>query len=162
MAGNADDEARIFAVETRFQTLARRDGGMSRDRAIARAQARIEEARPAFDEWLDAEVKDFSGLIKAAQAGTGRADWVGAANLRGRALRDSATTLGFELIAFIAGSLCEILDAIEAGAPCNMDSITCHVDALALARQMAYRDVKPEQVPQLTKGLRRVVKQVTG
>jgi len=43
----------------------------------------------------------------------------------------------------------------------NMESILCHVDALILARQPYYRALQPEQVPELTKGLRRVVKHVT-
>ena len=37
----------------------------------------------------------------------------------------------------------------------------CHIDALMLARQKSYRRMRPEQVPELTKGLQRVVKHVT-
>ena len=64
-------------------------------------------------------------------------------------------------MAFIAGSLCELLDLIESGSDCNMESIMCHIDALMLARQKSYRRMRPEQVPELTKGLQRVVKHVT-
>jgi hypothetical protein len=35
------------------------------------------------------------------------------------------------------------------------------MDALMLARQKSYRRLRPEQVPELTKGLRRVVEHVT-
>ena len=37
--------ARIFPVDTRFQQLARRSGGMPRDKAIERAQAALEGAQ---------------------------------------------------------------------------------------------------------------------
>ena len=36
-----------------------------------------------------------------------------------------------------------------------------HLDALVLSRQEAYRHMHPDQVPDLTKGLRRVVKHVS-
>jgi hypothetical protein len=161
MAKKTNPNVRVFALETRFQQMARRDGGVPRDKAIEQAQAKIEEAKPEFDAWFGSELKQFTSLVKAVQTGKAKPNWIETANFRSRELRDGATTLGFELLAFIAGSLCEILDSIEAGTECNMESITCHVDALALARQMRYRDLKPEQVPQLTKGLRRVVKHVT-
>jgi hypothetical protein len=76
-------------------------------------------------------------------------------------LRDSATTLGFELLAFIAGSLCEILDSIEAGRESNMESITCHIEFLLLAGPASYRHLKPAQVPDLIVGLDLVVQRVT-
>jgi len=154
-------EARIFAVETRFQKLARRDGGVPRDKAIAQAHAEIEQVKPDFDQWFDIELRELAALVNNAQSGEGKPGWIETAGFRSRQLRDSAGTLGFELIEFIAGSLCEILESIEAGNECNMESILCHVDALILARQPYYRALQPEQVPELTKGLRRVVKHVT-
>ena len=154
-------DARIFSVDTRFHKMARRKGGVPRDKAIRQAQAKVEEAKPQFDEWLDGALAEFAALIGSAQAGTAEPGWIADANSRSRQLRDSAAILGFELIAFIAGSLCEMLDAIETGGACNMESITCHFDALMLARKAGYRHLKPEQVPELTKGLHRVVKRVT-
>jgi hypothetical protein len=154
-------EAREFHVETRFQTLARRPGGVPRDEAIKQADQQIERVKPQFDEWAEGAMQEFAALIEKAKSGTVDSNWISEANMRGRQLRDSATTLGFELLAFIARSLCEILDSIEAGSPCNIDSIVCHLDALVLARQPAYRRLKPDQVPELTRGLHRVVKRVT-
>jgi hypothetical protein len=96
--------------------------------------------------------------VEGAKAGK---DWIRTANFHSHQLRDSATTLGFELLAFIAGSLCEILDSIEAGGECNTESITCHIESLLLAGQASYRHLKPAQVPDLTEGLSRLVKRVT-
>jgi hypothetical protein len=100
-------------------------------------------------------------MVKDVQAGHEEPGWIETTSFRTRQLRDSAGSLGYELIAFIAGSFCELLDSIEAGSECNMESIVCHVDALMLARQKSYRRMKPDQVPELTRGLQRVVKHVT-
>jgi hypothetical protein len=157
----ASPAARIFPVETRFQQLAQRAGGLPRDKAIERAQSSLEEAKPAYDDWLEREVVGLADLVKTVESGNEEPGWLETATFRSRQLRDSAGSLGCELLAFISGSLCELLDSIEAGSECNMESIVCHIDALMLARQRPYRPMKPEQVPELTKGLQRVVKHVT-
>jgi hypothetical protein len=161
MSKKPTPKARVFAVETRFQQMARRPGGISREKAIEQAESKVEAAKPDYDAWLDTELQDLSGLVKKAQNGQPEPNWIESAAFRSRELRDSATTLRFELLSLIAGSLCEVFDAIEAGSEFNMEAITCHVDALMLARKMSYRRLKPEQVPELMKGLRQVVKHVT-
>ena len=153
--------ARIFPVDTRFQKLARRTGGVARDQAIERAQAALDNIKPAFEDFLEREVTSLANLVKDVEAGRDEPGWIETTSFRSRQLRDGAGSLGYELIAFIAGSFCELLDSIEAGSECNMESIVCHVDALMLARQQSYRRMKPDQVPELTKGLQRVVKHVT-
>jgi hypothetical protein len=157
----AKSDVRVFPVDTRFQKMARREGGVPRDQAIERAQIAIEEAKFHFDDWLDGELKEFVSLMKKVEGAKIGADWIKTANFHSRQLRDSATTFGFELLAFVAGSLCEILDSIEAGSECNIESITCHIESLLLAGQASYRHLKPAQVPDLTEGLNRVMKRVT-
>lgn len=161
MSDNGNGEARVFAVETRFQKLARRPGGIPRDQALENAQANVEKSKPAFDDWLTTTLDSLAEEIKRAQAGQASPDWIVSINAQSRNLRDVGTTMGFELLTFVAGSLCEVLDAIEAGAECNMESIVCHLDALLLSRQRPYRNMKPDQVPELTSGLRRVADFVT-
>jgi hypothetical protein len=161
MAKPGKHDARIFAVETRFEKLAKRPGGISRDTAIERAQSGIEEVKPEFDSWLDTELQELAKLIKTAELGKADPAWIESANFHSRQLRDSATTLQFELLSFIANSLCDVLDVIQVDNNYNMESITCHMDALMLARQKSYRRLRPEQVPELTKGLRRIVERVT-
>ena len=161
MAKSVDPKARIFPVDTRFQKMARRAGGVPREQAIERAQAEIDEIKPEFDDWLDRELQDFASLIANAHAGNAKTDWIAIANFRSRQLRDIGTTMRFALLSFIADSLCELLDSITTGGECNMDSIVCHVDALILSRQDPYRHLQPEQVPELAKGLRRVAKRTS-
>lgn len=156
-----DGKVRVFDVETTFQKYARRPGGVPRDRAIKYAVARVDEVKPEVEDWLVKELDVLSDIVRKAERNEAPADWVDVANRHARHLRDVGTTMGSELLTYIAGSLCEILDEIAAGAACNIDSITCHVDALFLARQRPYWHLKPEQVPELTAGLRRVVDHVS-
>jgi hypothetical protein len=65
--------------------------------------------------------------------------------------------MGFVLLTFVANNLCEMLESANgSGAQCNLELIACHVDALLLARQKQYRKLRPEQLPELSAGLRRV------
>jgi hypothetical protein len=156
-----ESEARIFRVDTRFQKMAKREGGISRDKAIEQAQKEIERAKSNFDDWLGDELKEFKNLMKKVDGAKVSTGWIKTANFHSRQLRDSSITFNFELLAFIAGSLCEILDSIEAGSECNIESISCHIESLLLAAQGSYRHLKPDQVPDLTEGLHQVVKRVT-
>ena len=161
MSKSDNPDARVFAVDTRFHQMARREGGVGRDEAIEQARVEIEAAKSHFDDWLANELKEFTNLIQKVEAAQADPNWIKIANHHSRQLRDSATILGFELLAYVANSLCEILDAIEAGGACNMASVTCHVESLLLAGQPGYRYMKPAQVPDLTEGLQRVVQRVT-
>lgn len=158
MAKRKHPEARIFSVDTRFHRLARRAGGVTREEAIQKAKAEIDEAKLGFDEWLDTQIEELSDLIKKIGAHGAKLQSIERANFRSRELRDAATTLGFDLISFIADSLCAVLDSAAAGGEYHAESIDCHMDALSLARQRGYRHLKPEQVPELTSGLHRVAK----
>jgi hypothetical protein len=161
MADNPEIEARIFSPKTRFQTLARRPGGVSRTQAVENAQNRIEEAKLGFDEWLDGELAELIGWIERAKSGEAVEEWIEAAQFHSNQLRDVGTTVGFELLTFIANTLCTILDGIKAGAECNMESLICHIDALLLIRQKRFRHLRPDQVPELSRGLHRVAESVS-
>ena len=157
MATPDNQPARTFVVQTRFQEMAARPGGVPRNKALEQAQAEMGQMQSGFEEWFDKELAGFDSLLRSAAPGAVDGAWLDRVAFRSRQLRDSAVILRIELIAFIANSLCEILDLIEAGTDCNMDAVSCHVDALRLARQTSYRNLTPEQVPELTQGLRRIV-----
>jgi hypothetical protein len=153
----SDREARTFFVETRFQRLARRPGGLSRTQALENAQAKIEETKPEFEAWLDGELRELTDLVaKGVQTGAADPAWAAGIVSHCGQLRDIGTTMGYTLLSFIAGNLCEILESTNTDAKSNIESIMCHLDALLLARQAQYRDMRPEQLPELTGGLRRV------
>jgi hypothetical protein len=160
MAEDKSDEARIFAVETSFQKLARRPGGISRQDAIRHASKKLKDVEPGFDTWLDDELRHLALGLQRIQNDSADAATIEAAGFRCRQLRDVGTTMNCELVSFVAGCLSDVLDALAAGAECDKDSIKCHADALLLARQKQYRHLKPEQVPELTAGLRRIARPV--
>jgi hypothetical protein len=53
-----EPDARVFPVETRFQKMAKREGGLSRDKAIEQAQMQIEKAKTQFEDWLAVELNN--------------------------------------------------------------------------------------------------------
>jgi hypothetical protein len=161
MAEKPDPEVRIFAPNTRFQSMARRRGGVARQQAVESAQAAIEEVKVGFDEWLERELRALIDLIASVRSGEADPDWVEAAQFHCNQLRDVGGTVGFDLLTFVANTLCTIFDGIKAGAEYNMESITCHLDALLLIRQKKYRHLRPDQVPELSSGLFRVAETVS-
>ena len=60
---------------------------------------KLEEAKAHFDEWLAGVLKEFESLIRKVEGTKAGADWMKTVNFHGRELYDSATILGFELIA---------------------------------------------------------------
>ena len=161
MSNDTKREARTFFVDTRFQKMARRPGGVPRAQAIENALARIEEHKPNLEAWLDGELDALVELVRNAQAGTAEPQWTEAVEAHSRQLRDVGATIGFELLTFVANNLCATLEGMNPHDPSKTDSIACHVDAMLLARQRRYRKMRPEQLPELTKGLRLVAETVS-
>jgi chemotaxis protein histidine kinase CheA len=150
-------DAHIFYADSRFERLARRPGGMPREQALARAQAEIDELKPGFGNWLDQELRELSAEISQIESNPGDTSVLDRAHSRCAQLQDIGTTMGFELVTFVANSLCKIFDAIKAGAIYDKDMIDCHVSALFLFKTEPYRDLRPDQVPEMSNGLRQVV-----
>ena len=161
MTDETDTSVRIFDVETRFQTMARRPGGVPRDEALEEANVSIEAMKPGFDEWADGELRELSQAVERARSGAPTGQWLETASLHARAVRDVGTTMGSELLTFVADSLCEILEAIEGGSGWDSESLVCHLDALMLVRQPDYRGLGALDLPELTRGLRRLAERIS-
>jgi hypothetical protein len=152
-----DYEAREFHVETKFQQFAKRPGGVSREQAIIKAQTTVASLKPGFETWLDDEL---AMLLKAVpQEGADIKDrvWMKNADAHSQHLADVAATMGYDFVSYVANNLCLMFDAIRQGADYRRDVMICHLDALALGRKDKFRRMKPEDVPELTEGLRRVL-----
>jgi len=147
--------AREFPVETDFQKKARRPGGVTRNQAVGDAQAQIETLKEDFNDWLKDGLDRLQSAIQLAETYPDNAMLVEDAFRSSCELRDIGTTMGYELVTFVANRLCEVLNAIRNGADYDKVLIRCHIDALQLARQDSYRNVSPDQVPDLCDGLRR-------
>jgi chemotaxis protein histidine kinase CheA len=147
--------AREFAVETDFHKKARRPGGITRNQAVGDAQAQIETLKEEFNDWLKDGLERLQSAIQLAETFPDNAMLVEDAFRSSCELRDIGTTMGYELVTFVANRLCEVLNAIRNGADYDKVLIRCHLDALQLARQDSYKNVSPDQVPDLCDGLRR-------
>jgi hypothetical protein len=141
--------------------MARRPGGMSRNRAIERAEIEIAEVKVEFDEWLSREMTELTTAFEAARDNPNDPERLAELANRGRQLRDVTATIRLELLSFVAASLCDLLDSVSAETEFPIDSIVCHLDALNLSARPDFRELRPDEVPELTKGLRRVVKHVS-
>jgi hypothetical protein len=123
---SSNNGAREFPVETDFQRKARRPGGVTRNQAVGGAQAQIETLKDEFRDWVKDGLKRLQSSIRLAESEPANAKLI-----------------------------CEVLDNIRNGADYDKVLIRCHLDALQLARQDSYKNVSPDQVPELCDGLRR-------
>jgi hypothetical protein len=156
MSEKANHEARTFFADTRFERMARRPGGITREQALASGQAQVDEIKLEFADWLDRKLQELSTAIQQAEGSSFDPSWHEHAYRCCCELRDVGATMGYELVTFIANNLCAILDVIKTGKPYDREMINCHVDALLLATMEQYRHLRPEQLPEMTGGLRRV------
>lgn len=149
-------EARLFDVDTHFQKMARRPGGVAREAAIAKAQETIEKGKPEFIAWVGTELQALNAAVKRAEQSAGDPASLDQVAHHCRQLRDVGSTMGFDLVTFVANNFCNVLAAIRAGNLYDKDAVDCHVDALSLAVQLPYRKLKPDQLPELSSGLQRI------
>jgi hypothetical protein len=152
----SSSQVRFFFVDTRFQRMARRPGGIPRTQALENAQSKIEGMTPEFEAWLDRELQELADLIAKVHSRAAAPGWSEVICDHCRQLRDVGTTMGYELLTFVANNLCEILEGAAADDATKMESIICHIDAMVLARHDQYRNLRPDQLPELTKGLQLV------
>jgi chemotaxis protein histidine kinase CheA len=150
-----NQQVREFAVETDFQRKACSPGGVTRRQAVGRARAQIETLQSDFTDWLNEGFNRLQAAIQLVEAYPENDTLLDDAFRSCRELRDVGTTMGYELVTFVADRLCEVLDAVRDGAGYDKELISCHLDALQLAGQDSYKNVSPEQVPELCDGLRR-------
>ncbi len=157
MTKQSHPEANIFYPDTRFERLARRSGGVRREQALARAQAEVEDLTSEFRIWIDKQLEELNSALSRIESNPSDEAALERAYYCSSQLRDVGGTMGYELVTFIAKTLCEILDAYMAGAAYDKDVIDCHSNAFMLAKTEQYRHLRPEQVPEMTNGLLRVV-----
>ncbi|HWP26600.1 MAG TPA: hypothetical protein VNL39_09695 [Xanthobacteraceae bacterium] len=157
MTEKSSREANIFFVETNFQKMARRPGGMPRDNAIKNAQANIETLKKEFPNWLEDKLEELLSAIRLLETNPNDQRLIQEAHLRCSHLQDVGSTMGYELITFIARIMCEYFESVLAGIPYSSETVNLHVDAITLASKPPYCHLRPDQLPEMTRGLRRVV-----
>jgi hypothetical protein len=149
--------ANIFFAESKFERKARRPGAAERELALQKAQAEVDSLKTDFTVWIDQEVTSLNLALEAAGCEPGNKAAVELALTGCLQLRDVGGTMGYYLITFIATTLAAILEAVLAGAPYDNAVVDCHTAAFKLALLEDYRHLRPDQVPELTAGLSRMM-----
>lgn len=152
-----EKEAREFLVETKFQQYAKRPGGIPREQAIVNAQTTVAALKPNFETWIDDEMAKLVKVIPTEGPDIEGSAWMETADLHCQRLADVSATMGYDFVSYVANNLCLMFEAIKRGADYRRDVMVCHLDALALGRKDKFARMKPEDVPELTDGLRRVL-----
>jgi hypothetical protein len=157
MAKNNDTGANLFYPDTRFERMARRPGGVERELALEQAQAAVDKIKPEFTVWIGHEFDALNAALAELDSDPRDKGAMERAFHSCAQLRDVSGTMGYELVTFVARTLCDILEAYIAGAAYDKEVVECHTNAFMLARMEQYRHLTPEQVPEMTQGLLRVV-----
>ena len=150
-------EVRIFFPNTRFEQMARRPGGVPREQAVAQAQAKINELKSDFSDWLEKELQDLAETISIFESDLSDESSLERAYRNALQLEAVCAPMGYELVTFVAGNLCTIFAAFKNGSPYDKGIVDCHINAFLLAKADQYRNLAPEDVPEMTNGLRQVV-----
>lgn len=146
----------IFFPDTRFERMARRAGGLTREEAMKGAQTQLDQIKPDFEPWLDGKLQDLKIALGGLSDGAAFSPSMDTGQRICTQVQDVGSTMGFSLVTFVANALFELLETVKAGAPYDKDMVTCHVDALFFVVREPYRNMSPEDVPELTAGLKRL------
>lgn len=146
----------IFFPDTRFERMARRAGGLTREEAMKGAQTQLDQIKPDFEPWLDGKLQDLKLALGGLSDGAAFSPSMDTGQRICTQVQDVGSTMGFSLVTFVANALFELLETVKAGAPYDKDMVTCHVDALFFVVREPYRNMSPEDVPELTAGLKRL------
>ena len=157
MRNTSSSDVRIFFADTRFERMARRPGGVPREKALARAQKMVDELKSDFGEWLDRELNELNVALSKAESDLSDNAALEDAYRNCAQLQGVCAAMGYDLVTFVAENLCKIISTVMTGAAYDKEMIDCHTDAFLLAKSDQYRALRPDQVPEMASGLRRVV-----
>lgn len=150
-------QAKIFLANTRFEKLAKRPGGVARNDAIASASSNIDKIKPEVIFWIRKGSARLDRAIQETWISADDAARFDSAIELSASLRDIGTTVGFPLLSFICGNLCEILETQKSGVKFRKDIIDVHRMALTLSAQDDYRNSRPDDLPIFKSGFEKVL-----
>lgn len=156
MPDDPKNDATVFYADNRFDRMARQPGAVARKQALEAAHAHLEELKADFPDWINQELAQLSAAFAKLETHPSDLEAIDVAFHSCAHLRDVGGTMGFELVTFIAANLCDIIEALKGGAIYDKDTVACHMDALQLAKTEKYRHLRPDQVSDMTSGLRRI------
>lgn len=153
-----DSAARKINKPSRFAIMARRPGGVSADKAIAKADASIEKLKGKYLEWAARDLVSLENLIKKVHAGKGSdPEAYEAAYTKSGQIRDLGETFEFPLTTAVADRMCELLHRLRNAELYSADAIQTHLNALQLVCTEAFRGKTVSDQKPLLDGLNQVI-----
>jgi hypothetical protein len=152
------ETATVFYTDNEFDRTATLPGGVPREEAIQRADDQLVALMPDFEVWLDTALKELQRISRSIRKTGADQNALDMLQRNTSYLLELGTTMGFPLITFVAQNFCEVLENIKPGTRTSKAIIECHVNALLLARTDAYRNLQPDQLSEMTEGLRSILR----
>jgi len=142
---------------TRFHRLAMREGGLTRDEALARVQKFIQILKPQYVEWLRADLEKLTSM--SGEIESSAPDSAGWASFYKQScvIRDLGSTFGYHAVTEVADSLCELIKRLEATGNHHPPAIEAHLRALQLVGTDETDALGASVDNRLIEGLRAVV-----
>lgn len=146
-------------VRSRFQKQASREGGVSKQDAIAGGLKAVEELADDYLSELSEDIRALDALVASiAKAGADeRGAILDGIYSRSKRLRDLGKTFGYHLVTEVADLLCELIYRKQ-----NDGTLVAHeIQTCALAVKLVgakdFKGTKSEEAGSLLDGLRKVV-----
>ncbi|NQV81647.1 MAG: hypothetical protein HQ495_13910 [Alphaproteobacteria bacterium] len=151
-------KSRKINKTSRFAIMARRPGGVPREKAMARADARIEELSAKYLDWVAKDLLALETRIDAVHQLEGaRREEMDAAYSKSAEIRDLGATFGFPLTTEVADRLCELIDRLRHAGTYSYDALATHLGALQLVCTERFRGKQAADEKPLLDGLSRVI-----
>ena len=140
---------------TRFHQLSRRPSGIMRQEAVQKAAEVVEELKPNYLEWLEADINRLGATLDLLQRqAIKNPGTMTEAYHHARAIRDIGTTFGHPAITTVADDLCELLYCFSSNGIYSQDAIDTLFSSLLYLRTS---ENSQENVDVLFEGLEKVV-----
>jgi len=154
----ADTDTRRIEKTSRFAVMARRPGGISREKALARAEESVENLKADYLEWVARDLRALENLINAIHEHEGaRDDDMEAAYTKTAQIRDLGGTFEFPLTTEVADGLCELIHRLRHAGMYSRDALQTQFGALKLVCTEAYKGKQANDEKTLLDGLKRVL-----
>lgn len=154
----AETESRRIEKTSRFAVMAQRPGGISREKALARAEESVQNLTAAYLEWVARDLLTLDKLIEAIHEHEGaRDDDMEAAYTKTAQIRDLGGTFGFPLTTEVADGLCELIHRLRHARMYGREALQAHFEALKLVCTEPYRGKQANDEKPLLDGLGRVL-----
>ena len=154
----ADTNSRRIEKTSRFAVMARRPGGVAREKALARAENTVEGFKADYLEWVARDLRALEKRVDAIHEHEGaRDDDMESAYTMAAQIRDLGATFDFPLTTDVADSLCELIHRFRHAQMYGREALQTHLQALILVCADAFKGKQPNDEKPLLDGLVRMV-----